>query len=914
MLNVRAAHPLLCAFALASSAANAQEIPDIPYTRFRLQNGLTVVVHEDHKAPIAAVNLWYHVGSKDERPGRTGFAHLFEHLMFQPTQRMPNDFIKTLEALGATDLNGTTENDRTNYFENVPVSALDTVLWLESERMGHLLESIDQKKLDLQRGVVQNEKRQSENEPYGRVDDALWPAIYPKGHPYSWTVIGSMEDLSAASLEDVKDWFRTAYGPSNATLVIAGDVKPDDVKARVERFFGDIPPGPPLSRRSVSLAKRSGEDRQELEDRVPAARVHLVWNTPQRGTQDDQLLRLAAAVLSSGKSSRLYKRVVYDEQTATDVQAAQQTLELGSTFLIASTARPGGDIAAVEKSLREELARFLAKGPTKDELDRARTAILAGFIRHVERIGGFGGKSDVLAAGQVYAGDPAVYKKHLAWVKAATPAQVLDAARRWLSDGVHVLTVHPFPELAAGAAGDRAKCPEPGRAPEARFPPIERATLPNGLTVVLAERHAVPTVQVSLFVDAGYASDLGGLPGTAKLAGGMLDEGTSTRSSLAISDDLQRLGAHLDTGSNLDQSFVALSALKANLDPSLKLFADVVLSPSFPASDFERLKKRQLAAIHQESVEPFGLAQRVLPRVMYGADHPYGNPLTGSGTAASVAKLTREDCVRWHRTFFKPNAATLVAVGDIGMAELKPKIEKLFGAWKAGEVSKRAIAEAKTLKQSIYVIDRPGALQSLILMGALAPPRNNPDAIPQEVMNAILGGQFSSRINQNLREDKHWAYGASTLLLPARGPRPFIGFAPVQTDRTKEALAEFIKELRWIRGERPATAEELAAAQASLTLALPGQWETSRAVGRSVAEIIRFGLDDRYFDGYAAKVRAVDLGAVSRAAQLADPGRVVWVVVGDRGKIEAGLKELGLGAPQVLDADGSPVKASTASQ
>jgi zinc protease len=635
----------------------------------------------------------------------------------------------------------------------------------------------------------------------------------------------------------------------------------------------------------------------------------MVWNTPQWGTEEDTLLSIAGQVLSSGKTSRLFKRLVYDDQIATDVSAMQGTSEIGSTFLVQASARPGAKPAPVEKAIREELARFLQKGPTQDELDRARTQRLAMFIRGVERIGGHGGKSDVLAEGQVYGGDPAVYKKELAWVKQATPAQVAEAARRWLSDGVYVLTAEPFPELAAGKGiEDRSKRPEPGVPPDAKLPAFERATLSNGLQLVVASRHTVPVVQLSLLVDAGYASDQGGVAGAAKLAANMLDEGTKSRTSLQISDELQRLGATLSTGANLDQTFVGLSALKANLDRSLEVFADVLRNPSFPQADFDRLKKQQLAAIEQESVQPISVAMRVLPRLVFGTGHAYGSPLTGSGTLASVRSLSRKDVEAWYRAWLKPNAATLIVTGDTTLAEMKPRIERLLGGWTRGETPKKNVGPVPPPPAGIYVIDRPGAIQSLVLMGTTAPPRNNPDEIPQEVMNTILGGQFIARINMNLREDKHWSYGAGTAFIDARGPRPYIGYASVQADKTKESLQEMLKEFRGIRGERPATADELSTALSSLTTSLPGQWETSRAVLGSIAEIVRFGFDDRYFDGWASRVRAVTLGDVSKAAQLIDPAKLVWVVVGDRKKVEAGLRELGLGEPKAIDADGSPVK------
>ena len=904
--------PLAAALALSLAAppASGPAIPDIPFKTFVLGNGLTLVVHEDHKAPIVAVNVWYHVGSKNERPGKTGFAHLFEHLMFGKSENRHEDYLSDLDKLGATDRNGTTNADRTDYFENVPVTALDSVLFMESDRMGHLLGAIDQAKLDQQRGVVQNEKRQGENQPYGKVNQFVAHATYPAGHPYSWTTIGSMKDLDAASLDDVREWFKTSYGPNNAVLVVAGDVKADEVKAKVEHWFGDIPPGPPLTRFDAWPAKRTGTQRAVMQDRVAQARLYLVWNTPQRGTRADTDLDLASQVLAAGKSSRLYKRLVYDDQIATDVAAFEATREIGSQFWIMVTARPGGDLKAVEKAVDEELARFLAHGPTEAELQRARTNFLSGFVRGLERIGGFGGKSDVLASSMVYGGRPDAYKDDLRNYVDATPARVAAPARAWLSDGALALQVLPFPEEKAAATGaDRSTFPAPGEPPSPRFPAFTRHTLANGLKVVVAERHAVPVVGFNLLVDAGYASDSLGLPGTARLGGDMLTQGTRTRNALQISDELQRLGAELGAGSNLDVTAVSLSALRAHLDASLALFADVVLHPSFPEADFQRRKKLQLAGIERERTEPVALGYRIMPGLLYGAGHAYAGPLTGSGTTAGVEKLTRQDVARWHDAWFKPGNATLVVVGDTTAAEILPKLEKLFAGWKPGPAPVKNVAPVPPAPgERLFLVDRPGAQQSVILVGETAPPRANPEEIAQGMVNTVLGGQFSSRVNMDLREAKHWSYGAYTMLVDARGPRPFLGTAPVQTDRTADALAAFRGDLRAIRGDQPITAAELDRAKTQRTVTLPGRWETSGAVAASIGEIVRFGFPDRYFDDYPARVKGLTLAQVNAAAGFLDPTRLTWVVVGDRAKVEAGLAALGMGKPVLLDAEGHPVK------
>ncbi len=887
------------------------EIPEIEYTKYVLDNGLTLIVHEDHKAPIVAVNIWYHVGSKNEPEGRTGFAHLFEHLMFNGSEHYNDDYFQVMERIGATDLNGTTSNDRTNYFQNVPRSALDVALWMESDRMGHLLGAIDQAKLDEQRGVVQNEKRQGENQPYGRVFELIQEAVYPEGHRYAHSVIGSMEDLDAASLEDVYDWFRTYYGPNNATLVIAGDITPEEARAKVEQYFGAIPPGPPIEKYEAWPAPMEGEQRQAMQDRVPEARVYKVWNIPAWGREEVAYLDLAADVLSRGKNSRLYRRLVYEDQIATTVSVFVFDKEIGGNFIVIASAKPGEDLAEVEAAVDEELARFLEEGPTVAELERAKAAGYATLVRGIERIGGFGGKSDVLAQSEVFGSSPDHYRTYARWVADATPGQVHETARRWLSDGVYVLEVHPFPRYAAADTDvDRSAVPEAGEPPAAEFPAVRRATLSNGLEIVLAERHALPLVSMSLMVDAGYAADQHHAPGVAGLTLNMLDEGTTERTALEIDDEEQRLGASIGTGSGLDASFVTLSALKEKLDASLELWADIILNPAFPQEDFERLKEQQLAAIQREKSSPFTMALRVFPVLLYGTGHPYGIPFTGSGDTESVEAMTRDRLRTFHRTWFRPNNATVIVAGDITMAELRPKLERLFSGWQPGQVPAKDVSRAPAGGGGdvVYLMDRPGAQQSVIIAGHAFPPPAEADEFALDAVNRILGGTFTSRVNMNLREDKHWSYGARTIVQDARGPRPFFSYAPVQTDKTMEAMRELVKEFRGITGEEPATEDELVKVKDGRILTLPGRWETIGAIRSSLTEQVNLGLDDDYWQTYAEHVRALRLGDVHEAARnTIEPDRLIWVVVGDRSRIEEPIRQAGFGEVRVIDADGEVV-------
>jgi len=887
-------------------SAPTKEI-DIPYERFVLDNGLTVIVHEDHKAPIVAVNMWYHVGSKNEKIGKTGFAHLFEHLMFGGSEHSSGRYLDTMEKIGATDLNGTTNPDRTNYFENVPTSAVDLTLWMESDRMGHLLGAFDEKTLTLQRGVVQNEKRQGENQPYGVTRQLLVQNTYPVGHPYSWTTIGEMADLEAASMKDVQEWFKTYYGPSNVVMVIAGDIDVKTAREKAEKYFGDIPAGPPVTHQEVWIAKMTGTHRQIVQDRVPQARIYKVWNIPEYGSADADYLDLVSDCLSQGKSSRFYKRLVYEDQIASDASASVDLREIGGQFRVQATARAGQSLAQVEKELDEELARFLKSGPTPDELQRVKAQYEATFLRGIERIGGFGGKSDRLAISQAFRGSPDAYKISLKRAREATAEDLKSAANRWLSDGVYILEVNPFPDYKTASTGaDRSKPPVPGAPPELKLPKLQRATLSNGLKIVLAERHDLPLVNFTLAADAGFASDATSAPGTANLAMQVLTDGTHTRNALQISDELESLGAQLRAYSNLDLSFVSLSALSAKLDPSLNLFADVVLNPSFPEKEVTREQKLVRSTIEREQSTPQTVAMRVLPALLYGPNHPYGNPLTGTGTIESVSKLTRADLVKFHDTWLCPNNSTLIIVGDTDLKQVTPKLEKLFAGWKSGEIPKKNVTSvAVASKSAVYLIDKPGALQSVIVAGVVAPPRANPDEIAIEAMNDALGGTFGARINMNLREDKHWSYGARTVLRDARAQRPFLAIAPVQTDKTRESMEEMNKEFRGILGEHSIGDAELKKIQANETLKEPGSRETLDQLGQAAIDIVQFGLPDDYYETYGAKVSALQVADVNSAAkQLVHPDNLIWIVVGDRSKIESGVKELNLGEFHLMNADG----------
>lgn len=885
----------------------------LPYEKHVLKNGLTVILHEDHKAPVVAVATWYHVGSKDEKPGKTGFAHLFEHLLFEGSENHPHQWDKELDSLGATDQNGTTFFDRTNYFQTVPSTALDFALYMESERMGHFGGFLTKERLDVQRGVVQNEKRQGENEPYGKVFETLLRASFPEGHPYHWETIGSMDDLNAASIEDVRHWFEGYYGAANATLVLAGDIDAKAALAKVEQYFGDIAAGPPIARRDSWIAARTESTRDSMQDRVAQVRIYKSWNTPPDGTEDAELLSLFAQVLGGSAASRLDARLVHKDRIADRVSASNFSAELAGLFGIDADVKAGVEPAKVEAVLDEELDKLLRNGPTAEELDRARTSMYAGFTRSLEKVGGFSGKAPVLASCQVYFDDPACFRKAIAIWNAATPDTVRTAARRWLLQGDYTLVVSPVPDWQVTASTlDRKTAPMPKDFPNLQFPPIQRGKLKNGIPVVLIERHDVPLVHARLLFDAGYAADQGRMLGTAAMTMAMLDEGTKSRGALELKAQIEALGASIGAGSSLDFSEIGMSALKAKLAPTLDLFADVTLNPAFDPSEFSRVQAQWLAGIAQEKTDPSSLGLRVLPPLLFGEGHAYAIPFTGKGTESSIKALSPDELKRFHREWLRPDNATLLVAGDTTLAEIVPLMDARFGGWKAPEGAKprkNVGPVALPAKTRVYLIDKPHAEQSVILAGLLAPPSNTPKHLEIATMNDVIGGQFTARINQNLRENKHWSYGSYSSLPGALGPRPYLFTAPVQTDQTAPALHEILKELQGYVGAKPATAEEIQRVKELRVRTLPGRYETGGAALGALASIVQNGWADDYVQTLKGRLESQsDADIRAQATALIKPDQITWVVVGDLAKIEAPVRKLGLGEVRVLDSDGRQLR------
>jgi zinc protease len=891
----------LAAQAVTGTAATA-DLPELKFEKYVLGNGLQVILHEDHSLPNAAVNVWYHVGSKNEKPGRTGFAHLFEHMMFQGSANHDGDYFLPLQKIGG-QVNGSTNNDRTNYWENVPGDQLELALFLEADRMGWLLPAMTQEKLDNQRDVVKNEKRQGNNRPYAKSRELLLNLMYPAGHPYSWTVIGSMEDLSAASREDVADFFRLYYAPNNASLSVAGDFDPVQVKAWIAKYFGPIPPGRPVDRLESWIPQLEGERRAKAEDNVELPRLYMQWHSPGWYQAGDAEFDLLADIVASGKTSRLYQTLVYEKRIAQDISASQSSNEMSGIFGITATAAPGHDLAELEAAIDAELRVLLAKGVTEREVDLARTRQETNAVRELQQIGGFGGKADRLNRYNVLVGNPGWLQDDLARYAAADAASVNRWMRRHLDlDRRGVLWIVPQGKLVATADVDRSQLPTGATPATFTSPVVQTTTLPNGLQLHLVEKHDLPLVEVRLVVKAGWADDPLDRQGASALTAEMLDEGVKGRSALALSEAIESIGADLSAGSDFDGTQVSLNVLRRQLDAGLVLLADVALRPTFPADEFERIRQNYRGRQQQESVQPQAQAMNEFRRRTFGHGHPYAQPASGVGTRQTLDALTRSDLVSFHGSWFVPNNAAVVVVGDLTLDEARAAVTRTFGKWAAAPLPDRtSLPESAYDGPRVVVIDRPGAEQSQIMGGYVDMSRRDPDYLGFEVLNSAFGAQFASRINLNLREDKGYTYGVRSQLAGYRHAGLFVMSAPVQTSATAASITELLNEMKLIRGEKPLVGEELADSRNRLVQGFPQRFTTFGGIARQLADLLLADLSLDEWQTYARRVEALGEDELAGVVQRhLDPSRVVWVIVGDWTVIAEDLRGLGLGEIEVV--------------
>jgi zinc protease len=907
-------------------------VPVLPYEKYTLPNGLEVILYENHKLPLVAVDLWYHVGPANEKPGRTGFAHLFEHMMFEGSEHVGEKaHIKYVEGAGATDINGTTNYDRTNYFETLPSNQLELALWLESDRMGFLLETLDRAKLTNQRDVVRNERRQGEGTPYELADEAVGHLLFPKTHPYYGNVIGSHADIEAARLNDVRDFFQHYYIPNNASVAIAGDFDRANVKTLVAKYFGPIPRGPAVEKPAVVTPPIESERRETITDTVQLPRVSMAWLTPEAFKPGDAETDFFVRVLGGGKTSRLYRKLVYEQQIAQSVKCQNESLILTSMAQCDVTARPGVKPEDLEAAIDKEIALLREKGPTQAELDGARTGYLTQKIRGLQRLGGFGGVADMMDRYNQYLGDPGYLPKDIARYQAVTTASVRaigqkvfgqnqrvvvyavpgkkvieDVPRSPEDTDANVKVTPPYSPEFETAQSWRKDAPKAGPAPELHLPAPKTFALQNGLKVYLVEEHTLPVISASLVNLAGSEENPADKPGLAAFAARMLSEGTSSRSSVELADDTESVGAQLMTDATMDMAAASIGVLSNNTDAALVLLSDVSLHPAFKPEEVERIRKQRLVAIQQEADQPVATALRVGWKTLYG-DDAYG--YRDIGTTASVQAITGEELQKFWSEHYAPGNAALFLAGDVTEAESRRLAEKNFGGWTAGEARPPKIPQAPAAPaRKVVIVDKPGAPQTALIAFGLGLPRATPDYPAVNVMNSVLGGLFSSRINMNLREKNGFTYGAFSEFLFRRGDGPFLTGARVRTDVTGPAARELFAELNRMRTD-PATDDELRLAKENALRSLPGNFETVNDTAGRMAEIFTYGLAVNYYQKLPGDYAAVTAAQVEKAAQdHVHPENLIVVAVGDRAKIQPELEKLNLGPIEVRDESGDLVK------
>jgi len=906
------------------------EVPQLKFEKYKLENGLEVILSEDHRLPMVAVNLWYHVGAANEVPGRTGFAHLFEHMMFEGSRHVPtNAHNSLLEAAGASDINGSTDFDRTNYYETLPSNQLELALWLESDRMGYLPDQLIQANLSRQQDVVRNERRERlENSPYGVVEEGLFHQIFPKEHPYYGRIIGSHSDIQAAKLEDVRIFFKLYYAPNNASLAIVGDFDPEKARGLVEKYFGPLKRGEEVPKIKAHTPPITSERRAVLQDNVQLPRVYMGWLTSPIFKPGDAEADLAATVLGGGKPSRLYKKLVYEKQIAVDVSVGQQSLILGSLFEVQATARPGVKPEDLERAIDSELEAFRKTGPTAAELTRARNVLESRIIAGLETLGGDGGVADLLNSYNHYLGTPDYLATDMARYENASIEAIQAFAQGQLNTNQRVVVYGvpgkqdlgaevPTPKAehkdTAKNGGEpvnadaewRKEIPKPAAAAVLLLPVPERFKLSNGLTVLYSERPGLPLVAANLVLHAGSGVNPVDRPGLASMTARMLQQGTTTRSALQIADRAADLGATLNSGAGTDTTGVSTRSLSRNFPDALELLADVALHPSFPQAEIERVRSERLTGIVQEKDEPFALAMRVLTSALYGPRHTYGYP--DSGTTESIKAISREDVEHfWQQNYF-PDDAALVVTGNIKLASLKPLLEKRFGAWKAGRPAPPALGSPETTDAKLILVDRPGAPQTTLVCFSMGLARSTPDYAPVEVMNTDLGGLFSSRINMNLREAHGYTYGAGSFFNYHRSAGPFVVFSDVRTDATAPATSEVFNELRRMR-ETQMTPAELLLSKDSIARSLPGRFERGTAAAATFAELFTYDLPLDYYSSLPDRINAVTIEqAQAMAKKYIQPEKMIVLAVGDRAKIEEDMKKLNLGKVEIRDTEGKVV-------
>nr|WP_255692209.1 pitrilysin family protein [Luteimonas sp. XNQY3] len=887
-------------------AGTGIEQPKIDYDLFTLPNGLTTLVHTNRSVPTVFVGVWYRVGSRDEPQGRTGFAHLFEHLMFQPTANRQGEYFLPLDKVGATGMNGTTNMDRTSYYQTVPSNALDLALWLESDRMAHLPGGITQAVLDEQREVVKNEKRQEQLQPGAKVQERHQRNYYPAGHPYAHTVIGSMEDLDNATLDDVRHWFEEHYGASNAVLVLSGDIDLDTAKEKVAHYFGDVPAGKPIDRLDQWIPEFARIKRDVIHDNVSAASLSRTWPLPNDDPRQATLLQLAARTLAGSRNTLLHRSLVDEQRLALNVTAGVSSNQLDSSFGISMALRPGVTPEQAGLALDEALRNYFAQGPDQERLDAIILGSNIALLRSLENNESIGMR---LVGGYIDHGDPLFFSRQLQWISAAGADELKALARTWLDRPYYESRLLPQPATGTGTGMvDRSRLPEAdGFEGRVEFPDIAEATLANGMKLVVAERRNLPIVDASLQFDTGSLAEQGYAPGVAQQAFGLLLTGTGQYDVAALARRIDRTGVAINSSAGSRQSGVNWSALGNRLDEAFALAAEVVRNPAYPQVEIDRLLDNVDVSFDGYERTPINSAGALYAHAIWGPDHPLGR----IGSREDARKISREAIVRFHRNEVGPNNATLYLIGDIDLAQAKALADKHFGDWTpVAPTSFDDLPPAGGIEGRIILVDAPGAAQSSIVAGHVVAPFDKDAAATESLMNAALGAGFHSRLNMNLREDKGWAYGFSGGIgnVPA-GQRVFTASGTVQADMTARSMAEIRREIVDYVATRPIDAAELERDRSAAIHAIPSGFTSNGAFLSSIVGSASYGLPYDRAEGAMERLSRVTLEQVrQRARDTFRPEALTWIVAGDLKLIERDIRALDFGPVEVWDVYGNRLR------
>ena len=881
----------------------------IAFEKHTLPNGLDVILHQDRSIPVAAVNVWYHVGSKDEEIGRTGFAHLFEHIMFRGTRHHKSSHFEPLQKIGAT-LNGSTTGDRTNYWEDVPSNYLELALWLEADRMGFLLDALDQEGFDTERDVVKNERRQSyENRPYGMASWHMQQSLFPLPHPYHWMTIGSQEDLDAASLDDVKDFFRQYYSPSNASLAIAGDIDTAAALDLAHRYFSDLNPGPSVRRIDRADSLLSGRVDLEMTDRVTLPRIYAAWLAPANFSGRDDAGDILRAILSDGQSSRMYRTLVYDKQIAQSASVGYHAAEIAGQFRMELTPADGHTLDEVEAAAEAVLAGIADDPPTEEEFERAVNRIEMQHQRMLSRVGGFGGRADALNYFNVFTGDPGALNQAMDKYRSVTREHVLQAHHEIMAAGQVRMRVYPERALStATVALDRTQQPAGGPTPEFVPPVPERARLPNGMEVAVVTKTGAPLVTFAVLARAGAIGDAAGLPGLTSFMAALMDEGTTNRSSQEIASAFEHIGSRLSVEARKEVTLLTAETLNRHWRHALGLAADLARNANFPDHELARVRRERLTDLRRARDDAGFVADSNYGALIFGPESPYAH--SSLGNEATVSAARRDDLVARYGQALRPDRLCLLVAGDVNLEEAMRAAEEYFGDWSSradGIADVDVPAGTTGGGPQLFLIDKPAAAQSVIRAGMPLAQRNHPDHMPLSVLNYAFGGQFSARLNQNLRQDKGYSYGYNSGISWYNAPSLLSAGGSVQTEVTREAVIETLREFEDISGARPLTVEELENAQNGLRLGYPSGFERPAQLLGQLVPLVQFDLPSDYFRTFEQRLAGVTLADTHRVgAEYLATERLRVLVVGDRERVEEPLRELGYELT-VLDTEGAVV-------